>query len=144
MSYEAASSAIQGLQDASTSFDYEKASRYLTFVKEFLRRAQKYCETTGIPLVSPFIETTPNCNLPPELSDKVLLIAHERQWSRTCIFACQMHIRFLLNREQIPESEQNNVDVYEPLFELLLEGGDFYEHHRDICIRDAATVIVKR
>ena len=30
--------------------------------------------------------------------------------------------------------------VYEPLVQMLELGGDFYEHHGALCIRDAATL----
>jgi hypothetical protein len=143
MNHHDADQALRALESLSDEFDYDKTPQYVTRVKDFLASARRYRDANGLPTDSPFLRISSLGELPSDLVDRLTSIANTRKWSPACANACQRFLTYLCFQDEIPEASRAITNIYEPLYQLLLEGGDFYEHHGDICIRDAATVLLR-
>jgi hypothetical protein len=140
-----AAATVLSLDITTDSFDYGKARHYVALVKEFVSRARRYLESRRMPLHSPFIGLmSERSDLPQDILDKLDAVSSYRKWPPVCLKTCQTYLTHLFRSHQGSDADEGLIAVYEPLFQLLMEGGDFYQHHGDICVGDVATVILAR
>ena len=147
MSLTDAERAMQSIESLRVAFNEGKALIYISLVKDFLSRAERYCESRGLPLATPFVDPTERLQaaLPEPLERRL------RDWaagasdlSPDVKQACRNYLRYLAYREDIPPAQMEGADIYSPLIQLLREGGDFYLHHGAICVRDLAMIPLAR
>lgn len=141
MTYEDVESVLQRLESADDPFDYEKSVHYVQLVKDFVGLSRAYCEQHGLAFTTPFhaLPEIPG-ELPEATRARIADIARRRRWDARCAKVLCEYL-LIVGQEELQAALRSLRDVYAPLIELFFEGGDFYPHHGDICIRDAATVI---
>ncbi|MBN2292248.1 MAG: hypothetical protein JXM70_07480 [Pirellulales bacterium] len=124
------------LESINTSFDYDKAEQYVMLLKAFIRKAEEYVYERGISEASPLFDITKRIeiNMPESVALRV-----ERFLEKKCDYppSTKNVCRWFL-KELFAVNSSSKDSHYEELIQLLENGGDFYEHHGTICIRDVA------
>jgi hypothetical protein len=129
---------ITRLEAISAAFDYSRKEQYVGLAKQFIRGMREFESGT------PFFNVCGGLGvvLPQAASDRLEAILRARpHYAPTTQRICHWYLLELhamdLNLKPAGSS------VYEPLIQMLELGGDFYEHHGDLCLRDAAMVILR-
>ncbi len=138
---------MESIESPGAEFDPGKAKHAISLVREFVARAQRYLESRGLPLITPFIDPTEG--LPVVLPEP--LTRRLREWEEGPSdlnpyvgMACRSYLRYLAASEDLSPDQREQLDIYAPLIQLLTEGGTFYEHHGDICVPDVGTLFLAR
>jgi hypothetical protein len=132
---------IARLEAINAPFDYDKARLYVSLFRAFLADAATYVETRGLEKIDPLFDVAQGLDgaLPEPVAQRLqVFLGKRREYGVTTQKVCLWYLRESL----LPE--RGNASHYEPLIQLLENGGDFYEHHGNICIRDAATMMITR
>lgn len=143
MNRTTAESGMLRLESLSSDFDYSRAREYAAFVKDYLRRVEAYLSSQELSLSNPIVDTTANVDsdMPEVLTERFDAWASQQRWlSPMAREACRYYVKYLCLNDQLTDEERAVADIYEPLIELLSEGGDFYVEHGSICLRDAASI----
>ncbi|WP_437201048.1 hypothetical protein [Planctomicrobium sp. SH664] len=133
------------LEKISADFDDSQSEKYAALVRRFINGMEIYLTSRGLPLTTPFnsIPASHGVDLPEDISGRLnAFLDGKKEYPPTVKKVCRWYLLELLAIEL--NLAQGDSSVYEPLIELLELGGDFYQHHGWICIRDAATVTIRR
>jgi hypothetical protein len=145
MSIREAEDALSKLESSQAVCDPEKARRYFSLVKEFLRKRNSYCTAFQLRTSELFVAVDQLFEpIPQDIAERVSSVTTLHNWPRFCTFAVEQHLKYLIAKELLPIEEKDLMNIYEPLFDILLEGGDFWPHHgNEICISDIGTVLIR-
>ncbi len=124
---------ISRLESISAEFDYDKARQYVLLTREFLRGVKELARNTPLFDVSSELKI----DLPEEAKERLeAFLAAKTDYTPTTQMICRWYLLELhaMDLGMKPAGRS----VYEPLVQMLELGGDFYEHHGALCIRDAA------
>ena len=133
------SDGMDRLEAIVSTFDDTKTMRYAQLVREFLRGVRdRECYDA-------FFEVTRGLGieLPYEARERLAgFIAGKRDYGWTTRNVCQWFLleQHAMDLGMIPDGRS----IYEPLIQLLELGGDFYECHGDLYIRDLGVIDVNR
>jgi len=135
MRVHALTDGVSRFESISAEFDYDKAEQYVVLAKEFLRAVREQVRDTPMFDASGDLEI----EMPEEFERRLkAFLAAKPNYPPTTRKVCQWYLLELhamdLGMKPVGRS------VYEPLVQMLELGGDFYEHHGALCIRDAAMV----
>jgi len=124
---------IARLEEITSEFDYDKTQQYVRFAKDFLRGIRELARDTPIFDVSCELEL----NLPEDAKERLdAFLAAKPDYAPTTKKICRWYLLELHAMDLGIKPAGRS--IYEPLVQLLELGGDFYEHHGELCIRDAA------
>lgn len=126
-------SGISRLESVSAEFDYDKAQQYVVLAKEYLRGVRELACDNLMSNVSSKLEI----HLPEEAEQRLdSFLAVKNDYAPTTKMICRWYLLELHSMDLGIKPAGRS--VYEPLVRMLELGGDFYEHHGALCIRDAA------
>ena len=128
---------MRRLEQISESFNYELTPRYVQLAKEFLRNIQSVVKH------NPFFDICEDCQitLPQNYEDRLCnLFGKKYEYSPSTRNVCKWFLKELLAMDMGLRPAKES--TYEPLIKMLEMGGRFYEHHGDLCIEDAATILL--
>lgn len=117
-------------------FDERYCQQYLGLIRQFIA-GMRSLTFPGVTFPFWDVASEKEVTIPPDLLERLDAWCKRRQLSPTLRKICIWHLKQVvleLNAEPV-------ATVYQPLMDLLEIGGDFYVHHGDICIRDAATIV---
>ena len=124
---------ISRLESVSAEFDYDKAQQYVLLAKEYLRGVRELARDTPMFDVSSELEI----NLPEEAEERLAAFLDAKtDYAPTTKKICRWYLLELHSMDLGIKPAGRS--IYEPLVQMLELGGDFYEHHGALCIRDAA------
>lgn len=124
---------ISRLEAISAEFDYDKAQQYVLLAKKFFRGVREFVRDT------PMFEVTRELriDLPEEVRERLdTVLAAKPDYAPTTQKVCLWYLLELHSMDLGMKPASRS--VYEPLLQMLELGGDFYEHHGALCIRDVA------
>jgi hypothetical protein len=133
--------ALERLEAISSSFDYNRIEQYMRMVKDFRISMKKENDHETYPLRDVCERLA--LDLPIDVKERLMeLFRSKPDYSPTVRSVCEWYLREIAAMERgfVPVAASS----YEPLIQMLESGGDFYEHHGGLCIRDAATVQLGR
>lgn len=135
MSQSRLSDGIIRLERISREFDYDSVRGYVLLIKEFIRGVRDVARGKAIFDVSADFGIA----LPQEYNDRLDAVFRSKQgYVQATADVCQWYLLELHAMDL--KKKAGGQSIYEPLIQMLELGGDFYEHHGDLCIRDAATL----
>lgn len=132
---------LERLEAISSCFDYKRIDQYMRMVKDFRISMKKKDGHETYPLRDVCERLT--IDLPIDVKERLTeLFRSKPDYSPTVRSVCEWYLREIdsMERGLAPVATSS----YEPLIQMLESGGDFYEHHGGLCIRDAATVQLGR
>ena len=121
------------LEAISAEFDYDKSLQYVFLVKEYLKEVSEFdCDTPIFDVCEAL-----DVELPQDAGDRLEVFFNRKSsYSPTVKNICQWHLLEIHAMDL--GLIANSPSIYESLIQMLELGGDFYEHHGALCIRDAA------
>ncbi len=124
---------IARLEAISAAFDYDKAQQYVVLAKSFLMGAQQMSQDTPLFDVCDGLDLA----LPQDIDGRLDAFFDKKpEYAPTVRKVCVWYLRDIHAKDLRLTHEVPS--IYEPLIQMLEMGGDFYEHHGALCIRDAA------
>ena len=124
---------MKRLEAISAEFDYDKAQQYVMLAKSFLQGVQQMSQDT--PLFD--VSGANDLALPQDIDERLdAFLDKNTEYAPTVRKVCALYLRELRAMDLSLKHEVPS--IYEPLIRMLELGGDFYEHHGALCIRDAA------
>ena len=123
------------LESIVSTFDYDRVPQYIQLAKEFVRAMREL--SNGTPFCNVCSGLT--VDLPQGVQQR--LEAFNRRnpdYAPSIQHVCHWYLLEL--RAMDLGLMQERRSVYEPILQMLEIGGDCYEHHGAICIRDAAMI----
>ncbi|WP_298864345.1 hypothetical protein [uncultured Gimesia sp.] len=133
MSKHTLADGVARLEAISAEFDYDKAQQYVLLAKEFLRVVREFSSGKAISDVCGEL----GVDLPQQDSERLAaFLGSKPNYAPTTQKICRWYLLELhaMDLKMKPEGQS----IYESLIQMLELGGDFYEHHGALCIRDAA------
>ncbi|SFI38780.1 hypothetical protein [Planctomicrobium piriforme] len=141
MAMELTLKGLRRLGGINAEFDYKLANAYASRIRQFVKQMESHLTRHGAPLYTPFTDVTSQLEI--DFSNDIqkqldAFIAQKPTYSPSTKNACKWYLKELWAMDSGMLPQQNS--IYEPLIQVLELGGDFYEHHGAICIRDVATL----
>lgn len=133
MSQQQLGDGIARLETISAEFDYGKARDYVLLAKEFCRAIKEIAGNARMDDLSKEFEIDMPANIKMRLE---AFLATKPAYAPTTKDVCRWYLLELHAMDLGLKS--SGLSLYEPLIQLLELGGDFYEHHGALCIRDVA------